>query len=331
MEMLKLPRQIISITMGLGRFVTGHGKFDIFKLLPRIIARFLMHSGPRCMVQTEARGRGQIRWFDNTESYTRSLAIRSMGQTGEATLSTIERAMDIVDTVAELNGARVSEIADQLDIPPSTAHGHLKTLHQRSYLIKEGDEYHLGLQFLNRGGQARRRKETYRLAEEKVNSLAEETGERVQFIVEEQGRGYYIHTATGEKAVRADARIGKRTYLHDSSAGKAILAHLPEDRVCEIIERWGLPSFTKHTITEKEQLLQELEEVRDQGYAFNQQETHQGLHAVGAAVKPHQGQVLGAFSISAPSNRMKGERMEEQIPDLLQGVTNELELRLSYK
>jgi len=245
-------------------------------------------------------------------------------------LSTVETSMRIVNAVAELDGARVSEVSDHLGTPISTVHGHLKTLHKECYLTKEGDEYHIGLQFLNLGGQARERKEGYQLAEEKVQKLAAKTNERAQFVVKENGRGYYIHTKSGEDAVLTDARIGKRIYLHDSAAGKSILAQLPESRVREIIDRWGLPAYTKHTITDESELLEELEQVREQGYALNIKETHVGLHAVGASVKTYQGQVLGAFSVSGPSNRLKGSHLKEEVPDFLKGVTNELELKLSY-
>lgn len=247
------------------------------------------------------------------------------------TLTTVETSLEIVDAIQELDGARVSELGDHLDLPVSTVHGHLTTLRKHSYLTKEGDEYHVGLQFLNRGGYAQQRKQGYQFAEEKVDSLAEETGERTQFVVEENGRGYYVHTAVGENAVRANARIGRRTYLHDSSAGKSILAKIPDQRVHDIVDRWGLPAFTDHTITDRDTLFEELEEVSERGYALNREETHDGLHAVGAAVDTDQGRVLGAFSVSGPSNRLKGEKLNRKIPDLLRGITNELELKLSYR
>lgn len=254
-----------------------------------------------------------------------------MPKNGTDGLATVETSLRVVDAVATLDGARVSEVAEYLDVPVSTVHGHLQTLHGASYLTKEGDEYHVALQFLNRGGQARERKRGYQLAEEKVQKLAAETNERAQFVVEENGRGYYTHTESGEDAVLADARIGKRIYLHDSAAGKSIMAELPESRVHEIIDRWGLPEYTDHTITDEEGLFEELEQIQEQGYALNLQETHEGLHAVGATVAAPQGQVIGAFSVSGPSNRLEGPRLHEEVPDLLRGVTNEVELRLSYR
>lgn len=107
------------------------------------------------------------------------------------------------------------------------------------------------------------------MAEEKVQKLAAETNERAQFIVEENSRRYYTHTENGEDAVLADARTGKRIYLHDSTAGKSILAQLPESRVRKIINSWGLPAYTEYTITDESELFEELEQIREQGYALN--------------------------------------------------------------
>lgn len=249
---------------------------------------------------------------------------------GPKKLKTVETAFDIVEAIQELNGARVTELANHLGMSPSTVHGYLSTLEQHSYLTKEGDAYQIGLQFLNHGGYAQARKPGYGLAAEKVEQLAKLTGERVQFVVENRGRGYYLHTATGENAVKADARIGKRTYLHDSAAGKSILAYSPQEYVERVLDWWGLPKLTEQTITDRAAFFVELENVRERGFALNKEETMNGLHAVGAPVKLSDGNVLGAFSISGPSNRLKGERFEQDLPDMILGMTNELELNLSY-
>lgn len=245
-------------------------------------------------------------------------------------IETVERTLTIIDAIQELEGARVTELADHLGWAPSTVHGHLKTLEHHRYLTKEGDTYHIGLEFLNRGGFARQRKESYEMAIDIVEELASETEERAQFIVEEHGRGVYIHTATGSHAVQANSRIGRVKSLHNSASGKAILAHLPEKRVDEIIDRWGLPASTSNTITERGELADELEEIRDRGVSFNREESIEGLQAIGVPVVGSFGQVIGAFSISGPTNRFTGDFSETEIPDLLLGAANELELKITY-
>jgi len=161
-------------------------------------------------------------------------------------VKTTENAFAILRALKRLHGAGVSELADEVGLAKSTTHRHLGTLAQLGWVVEEADTYRIGFRFLEFGEHARQRKQGYRLAREKVEALADETAERVQFLVEENGRAVYVHRALGEHAVRTDPGIGSRIPLHATSGGKAILARLPESRVDEIIERRGLAALTPH-------------------------------------------------------------------------------------
>ncbi len=245
-------------------------------------------------------------------------------------VKSVERAMNIVELIREMEGARVSELADELAKPKSTVHGYLSTLHDCGYLVKEKDHYHVGMKFLHLGEYARTRKPEYVMAEEKVKEIAEQTDERAQFVIEEMGQGVFVYRESGAHAVETGSGTGKRMFLHSTSAGKAILAHLPESAVHEIIDRWGLTTETSHTITDTSELFEELEEIRERGYAFNREENIEGLHAVGTVVTGSDDRVIGALSISGPTHRMKGDWMKEELPNLLLGTANELELNIAY-
>lgn len=252
-------------------------------------------------------------------------------QSTSETLSTVHRMFEVIDVLRDLDGARVTELAEELDVAPSTAHKHLATLEAERCVIKEGDEYHIGLEFLDIGTYAKYRKRGYRLCTQKVAEIAQETGERVQFVVEEHGLGIYVDTeASDENAVMIDRRDGVHRHLHATAAGKAILAELPEHRVAEIIVQHGLPAETERTITSRDALYDELEEIRETGIAFNDEESVEGLRAVGVPVFQPNGLVLGAFSMSAPSNRLQGSLYHEEVPNVLLGHANEIELNLRY-
>ncbi|MDL5363474.1 IclR family transcriptional regulator [Halalkalicoccus sp. NIPERK01] len=251
-----------------------------------------------------------------------------MAGTSRTTVASVERSYEIVHALQELNGARVHELATHLDLAPSTIHKHLVTLEQLGYARKEGDEYRVGMRFLTIGGHIRNSRRGYRLAIEMVSRLVEEVDERAQFVVENGGRGIYLHTEISQHSVQIDRYTGKRRYLHSSAAGKAILAYLPDDRVEEIIDRWGLPAETAETITDREELYDELERIRSVGVAFNDGESIKGLRAVGVPVMTPHDSVLGAFSVSAPAHRLKGDLYGEELPDLILGFANELELNL---
>lgn len=251
-------------------------------------------------------------------------------ESGPSRLKTTETSLEIIEALYELDGGRIDEIAKYLDAAPSTIHRHLTTLQAHDYVTKEGDVYQLGLQFLTIGGYIQHNDQGYQLAKDKVQQLALTTGERVQFITEEHGQRVYIYTSVGEHAVQTDAHIGKRGPLHGSAAGKAILAALPKKRVKEIITTQGLPEVTPNTITDQKTLFEELKAIEERGVAINKEESVLGLNAVGTAIQRSDGSVLGAISISGPAQRFKGDKLREEIPDLLLGATNEIELNLEY-
>lgn len=245
-------------------------------------------------------------------------------------VKSVERAMEIVETVMEMEGAGVSELATELDMAKSTVHGYLTTLHQLGYLVREDDCYQIGTRFLRFGEYSRTRKPEYGMAAKKVTELAQETEERSQFVIEELGRGVFLYRESGEHAVETGSGTGKRMYLHSTSAGKAILAHLPDETVDEILDRWGLPAVTPATITDEGALRDELADIRDRGFALNREENIEGLHAVGVPVQLQDGTVIGALSISGPTHRLKGDYLLDELPDLLLGTANELELNITY-
>ena len=101
--------------------------------------------------------------------------------------------------------------------------------------------------------------------------------------------------------------------------------------VFDFVDRHGLSSVTGKTLSTREALKRELRATRERGYSVNDQGIIEGLRAIGAPVTGPDGGVIGGLSISGPIHRMEGERLEEHIPSLLLGATNELELNIAYQ
>ncbi|WP_435320796.1 IclR family transcriptional regulator [Haloarchaeobius sp. TZWSO28] len=245
------------------------------------------------------------------------------------TLRTTETSLEVLETLREIGGARVTELAEEMGLAPSTMHAHLTTLKEKEYVVKSGDVYHLGLKFLSFGDYVANQKEAYRTAKSYTEQLANETECRAVFVVEENGRGVYLHTYSGRHAVWKYSTVGKRFHLHQTASGKALLSQLPESQVRVIADKWGLPSETENTITDVEDLLDELAEIRERGIAFNEEEQLDGVKAVGVPVKGPDGRVVGAFSVASPANRVDEERFRSELPNILLGVANEFELEIS--
>lgn len=245
-------------------------------------------------------------------------------------VTTVETTFDILETLQAFEGASLAELVAEHDLAKSTIHRHLTTLCNLGYVVKDGNSYRLGLEFLNFGNHVQYRCPEFQMAEPKIEELATETGERAQFVVEEHGECVYLHIAHGQHAVRTDPGIGRRVGMHVASAGKAILAHLPEEQVHQIISEQGLPALTDASITDPDELWTELEATRKRGYGFNDQESLEGLRAVGVPICPPEKGVIGALSLSGPTHRLKGEYYREELPNLLLGMANELELNIAY-
>lgn len=250
--------------------------------------------------------------------------------TAEKTIKSVDRVFDIIEILKENEGATLGEIAEEVGVAKSTAHYHLKTLLERGFVTKKQQEYHVGLRFLDYAIYARHNLSLYPAAKPTIEELANQCNERVWCVTEENGKAVFVYTAEGKQAVDTDGRVGKQFPLHHISSGKAILAHLPKERVEEIVETHGLSRRTPRTITEKKELFEELEEIRQRGYALNLEESVSEMHAVGAPVLRPDGTVFGAISIVGPANRLTKSRIENEYSDLLLGAVNEIHLNLQY-
>lgn len=242
-----------------------------------------------------------------------------------------ETSFAIVEALADLECARLSEIADEVGIANSTASEHLATLRDRGYVVAEGNSYRLGLRFLDTGTQAKRYyDELLTTSGPVLTQLAEDTGETVSLATNENDMAVYVDRLVGDRGIPTNSWVGKRKPLHMLSVGKAILAQLPAERLDEIVAEQGLPAASEHTITSREALDRELESVRERGIAFNDRESHGQVRAVGTAIVLDD-EVCGAVSVAGPAKRFTGSYFRDEIPDLLLGAVNELELKLTYQ
>lgn len=237
----------------------------------------------------------------------------------------IDRTLRIVQTLQEIDGGTVTEVAAHSELPKSTVYNHLQTLYANEYITREGEQYHVGLRFLEHGGYTRDQLAVFQVAKPEIEKLAEETGELVNLLVEEHGRGVYLYREHGERAVQLDSYAGKRQYLHSTAFGKAMLAFMPEEKVERILDRHGMPARTERTISNREDLFEELSAICDRGYAYDNEESLEGLRCIAAPILAQNDAVIGAVSVSGPISRMSGDRFTEEIPDLLLNTTNVIE------
>jgi len=262
------------------------------------------------------------------------------GTDEQYTVETTDLSLEILDIVSDAGGARLREIHSALDVAKSTAHKHLQTLQAHGLLTKRGETYHVGLKCLNLGEEARSRWPGSPHIEAAIGTLTERTEEECDFVAPDRGRiitiaesyhkwAKYDDSRRGGASKEYRARTGSYYRMHATASGLAILATYPRSRVDEIVDRWGLPARTEYTITEREELDDELAAIRERGYAVDDQGYTEGMRSVGKAVHGPTGRVIGALSVSGPTYRVDGLVLEEEIPDTLVDVVSELETTIS--
>jgi len=241
-------------------------------------------------------------------------------------IAAVNKCCNILDSIHELRGATLTEIAEHLGLTPGTVHPHLVTLFENQLVTKKDGVYSPSFKFLRLGESRRRENVFFRHADTKMDELARRIDARVQIYVEEFGMGVCIAQAGSQNSIQPPDEVGDRTHLHVIAAGKAMLAETPAERISEIVERHGMPEYTPDTIVEESALFEALEDISDRGYALNDEEYISGLGAVGSAVTAENGDVIGAISAAVPTNRMATPEFTNTVAHDVASVANTIEL-----
>lgn len=244
-------------------------------------------------------------------------------------VKTAERTLALVEFLKDADGATLTEATDAVDLPKSSVHNYLQTLAHHGYVVEADGTYEVGLRFLDLGAYARTRVPLYPVAEPELETVAAETGELTNLLVEQDGRGTFIYRKKGDNAVKIDSYNGQQILLHTTAIGKSILANLPEDRVESILDRYGLAAKTENTITDRAELRETLDDIRAEGFSYDHEERISGLNCVATPLF-HDGGVVGAISVTGPTSRMSRERIDGEIKQQLRNAKNIIELNLSH-
>ncbi|AFK19852.1 IclR family transcriptional regulator [Haloferax mediterranei ATCC 33500] len=246
-------------------------------------------------------------------------------------IKSVQTASEILDTIQQQSEPTFSELCDVLDASKGTVHTYLATLEDEGFIAKSDGHYRLGLRFVTMGETVRNETDLYRAGQVEVDKLAEQTSEYVHLTVAYRGKEVTMYESRGDNAVAMDYHLRMREapqYLHCTSTGKAMLANFDEARVRDIIDEQGLAKRTENTITDPDRLFRELEQIRERGYAVNDEEELRGTRSIGAPVRGVDGDICGAVSVTAPTSRLSGERFQTEIPELVMQTANIIEVNL---
>jgi DNA-binding IclR family transcriptional regulator len=228
-----------------------------------------------------------------------------------SSVQSIERATAILKAFStEKEELGVTELSRQLDLHKSTVSRLLASL-QREGLVEENlvtRKYRLGMTLVTLGGLVLQRLDVTQAARPLMVALSNLTQETVILAIKDDAEAVNIAQVPSPQMVKHIEWIGRRTPLHCTAVGKVLLAYSPVAEQQDFINR-GLPRYTSNTVTGPETLCQELEQVRQQGYAVGSEEFEVGLNEIAAPVRDHTGEVVASLSVSGPAFRLSPDKL----------------------
>ncbi|MDS0478609.1 IclR family transcriptional regulator [Natrinema sp. 1APR25-10V2] len=251
---------------------------------------------------------------------------RDESETDRGGVSTTRKTFALLEALKAEEGITIAELTQRTDLPKSTVYRHLQTLTDLGYVIERDGQYYVGFRFVELGEQARSRKVGYTAAKRAVFELGQETDERAVFIVEEDNEAVYVH----RYGSLSNTMIGQRRPLHSMASGKIILAEWDDDAVADYVDDVGLEAISPNTITDADTLFDELDVIRDRGYAVNNQEHMDGLRGVAVPVYTPDDEFLGALAAFGPTSRFTDDYVHDDLPTRLRDKAGEIRVTLAY-
>jgi DNA-binding IclR family transcriptional regulator len=246
-----------------------------------------------------------------------SVLATANGDQSSTMVQSVDRALSILEVLARDGEAGVTEIAVELGVHKSTAFRLLATLESHRLVEQDGDRgrYRLGVGNLRLAGATTARLDLVQEARPVGKQLAADTGETVNITVRAETSALYLDQVAGSSALQSHNWVGQHIPLHATSNGKVLVSELDDATLKKAVRE--LPRYTTHTVTTLAKLRVDLATVREQGYALAVDELETGLTAVAAPIRNAHGDVIASMSVSGPSFRLEGERLERAIPLLL--------------
>ncbi len=242
------------------------------------------------------------------------------------TILSVERALDTLLLLYKNGeGMGVSEIGRELDFHKSTVHRILATLENKGFVYKnkDTDKYWLGLKIYTMGLLIGEKLSLTDIIRPFAKELFEEFDEVVNVsILDTDSHDLYksviiLKESKTDKVLSVNPNVGSSSDPHSSSVGKCLLA-FGQDINIEKYKDIDLKKYTKYTIDNYEDLIKELEDVKQKGYAIDREEQEIGLYCIGAPILNKNGQAIAAISISGPTARMKNKDLDKKIDRLVE-------------
>ena len=249
-----------------------------------------------------------------------------------ATVQAVDHCLELIEALAGSDGSRgVTELSAELGLAKSTIYKLLQTLLRRGYAVQDSasGRYRLGLKFLELGGVVQSSLSIRTIAHPYLQALMEATNETVQLGILEGHEVVYADKIECARTIRMYSSVGRRSPLHCTALGKVLLSDQSQDAIRTILGA-HLRGFTSRSITTPRTLRAELQQIREQGYAFDDEEFEEGLRCLAAPARDYTGAVVASLGIAGPAARFEPARRPELIK-LLKDAAEAVSTGLGYR
>lgn len=233
----------------------------------------------------------------------------------------VEKALQIIEVMASAREPmRLADLAQQVGMPPSTTLRMVNTLVEHRYAYQDVTtlRYALTFKFAQIGAMIGARFNIRDMARPYLAELSRRCAESTCLATEEDMELIYLDVIDGpDGMLKITQRIGKRAPMHSTGVGKLILTQYSREQLQRLIHTKGLVRLTDNTKTSPEALERELEIVRAQGYALDDEECELGARCVAAPIRNYEGRIVAGISVSGPIFRMSHARIMELIPPVI--------------
>ena len=246
-------------------------------------------------------------------------------------LTSVRNALRILKSFSTFEPTkRVNELSKSLGLGKSTVSRLLSTLASEGFVTKDEktNAYRLGLSVLTLGGIITNDLEIHKEATPVLSKLVNDTGETAHLAILDELETIYIHKEECNHPVRILTHLGRRNPSYCTSSGKVLLAFSESNIVEKVIEE-GLVAHMNNTLTNPDQLRNELETIRQQGFAVSTEELTEGTRSVAAPIRDYTGQIVSAVAVVGPIQRMTDDKVN-QIAKKVMEAGNEASERLGY-
>jgi DNA-binding IclR family transcriptional regulator len=231
----------------------------------------------------------------------------------------LDKTLDILEAIRkEGAGMGLAELSRSVSMPKATVYRILTTLETRGYLDRrENRSYQISGKLFSLQNEVSGAEKLLQVAPPLMQTLAQQCRETVNLGTLDGGEVVVISTVESPQSIRMASKVGNRRCVHTSALGKAILAQMQDQQIRRLVQIKGLIRLTPNSLTTQAALMAELQRIRKDGYAIDNQENEMEGRCIAIRIAGLQG-VEAALSISGPVFRMDLRRLRSFLPALRQ-------------